>query len=332
MKDSYPVSVIVITYNEERNIGACLNSLFSLDYPERSYEVIVVDGDSSDRTQKIVNESKKKHKNLKLIIDKIGSQTTSRNLGIRKSNYNFIAFTDADCLVPKNWLEILVDGFKKYHKKIPLAGVGGANIPPKKINSFTKAIGIAFDSWLGSLGSIQAKPLRKDSRVFSISCTNALYDKSKLFEVGLFPAYKKKMGDDWILGLKLKRKGYFLVALKNSFVWHKFRSTPYKFLKNMILYGKVRMNYIIRYPADNSVKYFLPLLFMATIFSAIFFPISKIFFLPLLYFPTVFVYSLYLTLKKKKPWLIFHVLLIFLLLHFGYSLGELIGLKYFFIK
>jgi glycosyltransferase involved in cell wall biosynthesis len=44
-------SIIIPTYNEERGIGATLEALLSLDYPDR--EIIVVD-DSSDRTPEIV--------------------------------------------------------------------------------------------------------------------------------------------------------------------------------------------------------------------------------------------------------------------------------------
>ncbi len=49
---SYPrVSVVVASYNAERTLKACLESLQQLDYPD--YEVILVDDGSTDRTQAI---------------------------------------------------------------------------------------------------------------------------------------------------------------------------------------------------------------------------------------------------------------------------------------
>ncbi len=47
------VSVIVVTRNEEKNISRCLESLIAQDYPKDRYELIVVDGASTDRTQRI---------------------------------------------------------------------------------------------------------------------------------------------------------------------------------------------------------------------------------------------------------------------------------------
>ncbi|HNL86302.1 MAG TPA: glycosyltransferase, partial [Methanoregulaceae archaeon] len=47
------ISVIVPAYNEEKNIGMCLQSLSRQTIPRDSYEIIVVDGGSKDRTREI---------------------------------------------------------------------------------------------------------------------------------------------------------------------------------------------------------------------------------------------------------------------------------------
>jgi len=331
------ISVVVITYNEESNISECIESLMAQDY-KNQYEVIISDGKSKDNTIKIVEKYIKKYGNrLRLIVKEGYSQNQSRNIGIKSAKYDFVAFTDADCIVPKNWLSILAKKYIEHKKNDPsLAGVGGANIPPINTeNNFLKAIGIAFDSWIGSLGSIQAKPLDRDKKVFSISCTNSVYNKKKLVDCGMFPNYKQQLSDDWILGLRMKNKNYTLIGLKDSFVWHKMRASPKKFWKNMILYGSVRMHAIKTHFKENSTIYFLPLIFiLAMISSLVLFIILKysIFLLVLAYFPIMFLYSTLLCLKKKKLNLTLSVFLVFLILHFGYSLGELYGLKWFFIK
>jgi cellulose synthase/poly-beta-1,6-N-acetylglucosamine synthase-like glycosyltransferase len=331
MKKNNSISIVVITHNEESNISNCLDSLLKLDYSKENYEIIVVDGKSKDRTIQIVSQYVQKFNNVKLLIDEIGYQTTSRNLGIKDSKYEFIAFTDADCIIPENWIKVLVTNFNRYNPIYPnLAGVGGSNIPPKQISNFIKAIGIAYDSWLGSLGSLQAKKIEKDNPVFSLSCTNCLYDKSKLKEVGLFSTDKGNMGDDWVLGLKLKKKNYLLMGLKESFVWHKFRSSPKKFFKNMFLYGKVRAFFIRKYPFENSMKYFLPIIFLLAMLSTVLIFLNIIFIVPLIYFPIIFIYSLCLSIAKKSIQLTPLVFLVFILLHFGYGLGEIYGLRFLF--
>ena len=50
------VSIAVLTKNNEPVIEDCLKSLVALDYPDESYEIIVVDGHSTDRTPEIAGE------------------------------------------------------------------------------------------------------------------------------------------------------------------------------------------------------------------------------------------------------------------------------------
>ena len=75
-----------------------------LDYPKEKYEIIVVDGASTDKTREIVKEYP-----IKLIIDKNGGLANSRNIGIKTAKGDHIASTDADCVVKEDWLNILVD-------------------------------------------------------------------------------------------------------------------------------------------------------------------------------------------------------------------------------
>ena len=56
------VSIVVITYNEEKNISGCLSSLLKVDYPKNKYEILVIDA-STDKTFDIAS----KFKNVKVI-------------------------------------------------------------------------------------------------------------------------------------------------------------------------------------------------------------------------------------------------------------------------
>ena len=181
-------SVIVVTYNEERNIADCMSSLVNIDYNKKDYEILVVDGNSSDKTKDIVRNFIKNNKNkikIRLINNPKRFIASSRNAGLKNASYDLIAFTDADCIVPKEWLKILVDGYEKLKNK-HVAAVGGANIPPENAPNFMAAVGIAFDSFLGSLGSAQAKTFSKITFVPSLPCCNVLHSKKLLLEAGGF--------------------------------------------------------------------------------------------------------------------------------------------------
>jgi len=325
------VSIVVITLNDASNIGECIESILAQKF-SRTYEIVVVDGISKDGTQEIVKKFAKKHKQINLIVEK-SSITEARNIGIRKAKYDFVAFTDSDCVVPKNWLSTLTAKYSELkNSNNKIVGVGGANVPPKNINHFTYAIGIAFDSFIGSLGSIQAKGFEKDSPALSISCTNSLYEKSALKKAGLFSEDLGNQGEDWDMGLKIRKKGFILYGIKDSHVIHKMRSTPKKFWKNMIFYGDGRMRLIRKHGTNSSLKYYLPFAFLIVMLLPItylFWGIN-LFLIPLIYFPIIFAYSLFLSMRKKATRYTLSVALAFMILHFGYALGEIKGLRWFF--
>jgi glycosyltransferase involved in cell wall biosynthesis len=101
------ISVIVPTYNEEKNIERCLNSLLSQTVPRDEYEIIVVDGESKDRT--IEKASK--------LADRVIIQTSegvggARNDGVYISQGEIVATTDADCEPHSDWLQVILNNFK----------------------------------------------------------------------------------------------------------------------------------------------------------------------------------------------------------------------------
>ena len=94
------ISIIIPAYNEEKNIGACLQSISDLDYPKESYEIILVDNGSSDRTIEIAELF-----NVKIIINTTKNVSGLRNLGAEYAAGDVLAFVDADCIVSPQWLK-----------------------------------------------------------------------------------------------------------------------------------------------------------------------------------------------------------------------------------
>lgn len=101
-------SIIVCTYNRQYYLKKCIASLLKIDYP--IFEIIVVNDGSTDGTKEFldaINNNK-----IKAIHHKHNQGLSSaRNNGIKLATYDFIAFTDDDCVVDKNWLNELSKGF-----------------------------------------------------------------------------------------------------------------------------------------------------------------------------------------------------------------------------
>ncbi|MFC1821534.1 glycosyltransferase [Thermodesulfobacteriota bacterium] len=128
MKRKYCISVIIPSFNSRNTIDLCLNSILNQSY-KGAYEIIVVDS-SNDGTGKIIKDN---FPTVKLIaLQKKALPGEARNIGIIKSHSDYIAFTDADCIVDYYWLENI---FKRLECG-KFDGIGGvvANGTPNSIS------------------------------------------------------------------------------------------------------------------------------------------------------------------------------------------------------
>ncbi len=105
-------SIIIPARNEAGQIAVCIESIMANAYPADSFEVIVVDDFSTDSTAAIVTRLKEKYSNLHIIrlahwlSSPINSyKKKAIETGIEQSAYEWIITTDADCIVPCQWLE-----------------------------------------------------------------------------------------------------------------------------------------------------------------------------------------------------------------------------------
>lgn len=93
-------SIVVPTYNEEKDIAATLDSLVKLDWPEM--EILVVD-DSTDRTPEIVQAYA--DRGVRLIRPgKREGRCGARNMGIMESSGEVVVILNADVHLPSDFL------------------------------------------------------------------------------------------------------------------------------------------------------------------------------------------------------------------------------------
>lgn len=107
------LSVVIPTYNRAYQLDNCLTSLFKQNYPQRKYEVIIIDDNSYDETRKVTNKYSKKYSNLKVIKNKKNmGPYYGRNLGAKLSKSPIVVFTDDDCNFPLSWLMKIEKSFQ----------------------------------------------------------------------------------------------------------------------------------------------------------------------------------------------------------------------------
>jgi len=100
------VSVVIPALNEEQYIERTLQSIAAQKF-KGTYEIIVADGNSEDRTVEI---SRKYTSNI--IIEPTRTIAAGRQTGTRIALGKIVAYTDADTIAPPDWLEHLTDAFE----------------------------------------------------------------------------------------------------------------------------------------------------------------------------------------------------------------------------
>src|SRR3989344_835324 len=106
MRNKTHISVIICTYNGEKTILKCLESLNKQIFPKNKVEIIVIDNNSSDNTKGIVfNFIKKSKFKIRYIFEPELGLSKARNRGIKEAKGNIVAFIDDDILLANNWLK-----------------------------------------------------------------------------------------------------------------------------------------------------------------------------------------------------------------------------------
>ena len=196
------VSIIVIAYNEERRIGPCLDALLSQNTPV-VYEVIVINDGSSDATAKIVEQRQGRHPSLRLL-----SHTTNRGRGAARrtgqdaSDSPWIAFVDADIVVPPNWLRRCMEELSS------ASGVSGIAQP---------------DGDCAVIWRLCQATLRERPGSAEITGNNLLLSRDALNRVPFSPT--ARLGEDFRLAKLMKENGLELRTVRDLKVVHRESKT-----------------------------------------------------------------------------------------------------------
>ncbi|MDH7594002.1 MAG: glycosyltransferase [Methanomicrobiales archaeon] len=184
------VSVIIPAYNEEAVIGRCLSSLNDQTLPREEYEIIVVDGNSKDRTREIAAPLADR-----VLIQKSPRVGGARNDGVLAAEGEIIATTDADCICPRNWLERIRENFER-ESIVQLYG------PVFPIED-----GLSHRLSLGFINICSALAYRTGALFYSLGC-NSAFDREAFIRAGMYRCIDA--GDDLEIALRMKKIGRIL--------------------------------------------------------------------------------------------------------------------------
>jgi len=213
------ISIVVGVRNMENTIEKCLNSIIAQTYKNK--EIFVINDGSEDNTLNILLKIKEENTNIPITIkttSKLGI-SHARNLGYEVANGEFIAYTDADCVIVENWLELVIPYFDD-----PDVGLVGGVTKFRSDNSYSSIYRqVEFDK--------RYKNVKKREVVWA-GGPGSIFRKSVLEEVGGFnPNWIH--GEDAEISFLIFEMNYKIIKEDRALTYH----VPEKKIRNLVYKG-----------------------------------------------------------------------------------------------
>ena len=211
------VSVVICSYNRDKFLPAALESLTKQTALLSNFEIVIINNNSTDNTEKISLEFIKVHPELNITyeVEKNQGLSFARNKGIATAKGDIIAFMDDDAIARNNYVEQLYKHFEKYPN---YGAIGGRVIPiygekepePKWMSKYIQGVVSKVD-----YGN-EVKPFVKK---YPAGC-NMAFRKNVFKKYGGFNTDLVYRGDDKFIFHKLKKNGIKVLYAPNIYVNH----------------------------------------------------------------------------------------------------------------
>ena len=247
-KKNSKVSIILPNYNSSETIKQTIESILSQTY--KNWELIVVDDGSNKVTKKILTKYKNKKKIKIFYNQKNKGAAYCRNLAIKKSKSDYIAFIDSDDLWNKNKLFHQINFMKEYNYsftythyktfKINNHSINTILVPSKfDFKSFTRNTSIATSSM------IVKRALTKNVKFLNTKICEDYYYKCQLLKkisyAYCYPVFSTKY--------QIRKSSMQSNRLKNLYwIWRINKNqNQLSFLQNLISVIFISFNSIKKY-------------------------------------------------------------------------------------
>jgi succinoglycan biosynthesis protein ExoA len=196
------VSAVMPVRNEERHIEAAVTSLLQQETGDWDLEIIIVDGDSSDRTQEIVKRIADGDSRVRLAINKQRKTPYAFNLGIQKAHGEYICILGAHTTYAKDYIATCLAELKLHG----VAGCSGREITRPGGNGLQARL----VAWvLAHPFGTSSRSMRTRGAGFADTIPYPIFLKSTLLEIGGYDTQLHRNQDN-DLNQRLRARGYKL--------------------------------------------------------------------------------------------------------------------------
>ncbi|HEX2394364.1 MAG TPA: glycosyltransferase [Bacteroidales bacterium] len=243
-------SVVVPTFRRPDEVRELLQSLNKQTY--REFEVILADGSPDDSVRDVLADFKNTITTKHLYKKGLGI-SESRNWGVENAKGDYIVFFDSDCIIPSQYFTIV----NEFLLSNLLDAYGGPDRADESFDIRQKAISYAMTSFF-TTGGIRGKKGHVGDyqpRTFNMGIRRKVFN-----ELGGFSGLK--VSEDIDLSIRLKKNGYKTGLIEKAYVFHKRRSTFYKFYLQVFSFGKGRIDLQVKHGDALKPVHTVPSLFV----------------------------------------------------------------------
>ena len=242
------VSIITPSYNTSKFIEATIKSVLDQDF--ESWEMVIVDDNSSDGSPEIIKRYAAKDSRIILIENKENTGAASaRNLAIQQSKGRFIAFLDSDDLWLPNKLSMQVNFMLENNFGFTYSAYDKINESGERIGQIQVPSQVSYHELL---------------KTCSIGCLTAIYDTTVLGKVYM-PIIDKRQ--DYGLWLNLLKKLSYAYGIQevlaiyrvrnnsissNKFIAAKYQWKIYREIEMLLLLSSIK--YMVTYTLHGILK------------------------------------------------------------------------------
>ncbi len=228
-------SVVIPVYNGAGTLAACVRALKTQTLTCSEFEIVVVDDGSTDRTADVA-----RHFDVRLISQRNGGAPAARNRGMREARGEWVAFTDADCVPSRAWLQRLLAACADRAS----LGAAGKTVG---IDSHTPAA--RFVDLMGGLDA--GRHLAHPTYPFAPSA-NIVYRRDCLLEAGGFDE-RYTTYDACDLHTRLRRRyGNAFAYEPRALVLHRHRAQWGQYWRQQYFYGIGYAQFMLAYHNETS--------------------------------------------------------------------------------
>jgi succinoglycan biosynthesis protein ExoA len=298
-----------------------LQELAEQDFPRGEFEVLVVDGESTDDTVAIATECSDRFDRFQTIRNPQHLSAAARNIGYRAAAGEFILYVDGHCRIPsKRLLADMVEIFRQN-------GVDALCRPQPQTAGpqtyFQQAVSLARSSVLGH--ALDSTIYNDQERVVPAASSGAMYRREVFDRIGEFDEHFDAC-EDVEFNTRVDKAGLKAMISPNLTIEYAARTSSSGLFRQLYRYGYGRWQLFRKHPSTLGIDILIPALFVLGLFALPFLWLASpkaglIVSVPyVFYLITIGTLSLGIARKNRKS-LIFILPFIFFTIHFAFGIG-----------